>query len=367
MMKQLILNITLTLLISLSTCSAIYAQAVVSQAEMERVYNEVKTPYKYGLVLTAPTAAKMVDSPSIFRKGNTWYMYYIIFDGRGYETMMATSKDLLNWETKGRAMSFSDKTDWDSNQKAGYLALIDTKWGGRSALKKFNNHYWMSYLGGNSTGYEAGKLSTGIAYSDTPTQATEWHRIATPVLSPTDKDAQSWENRKIYKSIIIEDIKKLTGHKFVMYYNAKGKAESIGMAVSDDMLHWKRLNSKPVLDHKRGITGDAYLQRIGKLWVMFYFGFNWNKATSKRAWDTFACSYDLVNWTDWQGKPLVEPSEDFDARYAHKPWVIKYKGVVYHFYCAVDKKGRRGIAVATSKDLGKSNVKYPTHEGTTTR
>jgi hypothetical protein len=32
--------------------------------------------------------------------------------------------------------------------------------------------------------------------------------------------------------------------------------------------------------------------------------------------------------------------------------------VVYHFYCAVNKNDQRGIAVATSKDLGKSEVHF---------
>ena len=104
---------------------------------------------------------------------------------------------------------------------------------------------------------------------------------------------------------------------------------------------------------------SAYLQRMGKLWVMWYFGFGWDKEHSGKAWDTFACSYDLVHWTDWQGEPLIEPSEEFDAQYAHKPCVVKYKGVVYHFYCAVSKNGSRGIAVATSKDMGKSSVSFP--------
>jgi len=38
--------------------------------------------------------------------------------------------------------------------------------------------------------------------------------------------------------------------------------------------------------------------------------------------------------------------------------VIYWKGVVYHFYCAVNKAQQRGIAVATSKDMGKSTLNY---------
>lgn len=334
------------------------AQTSVPQHTMEEVFHKIKTSHKYGLVITAPEG-KMTDSPSIFRKGNTWYMYYIIFDGRGYETWMATSKNLLEWETAGKVMSFTADTDWDSNQKAGYLSLVDTKWGGSYKIKRYADRYWMSYLGGSSRGYESGTLAVGMAYNrEEPTTAKEWSRIEKPVLSPKDKDANWWDNNVIYKSSVIEDKKKLSGHRFVMYYNAKGNAERIGMAVSDDMVNWTRLGSNPVLDHHRGITGDAYIQRMGKLWVMFYFGFGWDKEQFGRAWDSFACSYDLVNWTDWQGQPLIQPSEEFDAQYAHKPCVVKHKGVVYHFYCAVDKHGNRGIALSTSKALGKSKIHF---------
>jgi predicted GH43/DUF377 family glycosyl hydrolase len=79
---------------------------------------------------------------------------------------------------------------------------------------------------------------------------------------------------------------------------------------------------------------------------MFYFGAFWKP----NAFDTFACSYDLVNWTQWEGPHLVEPSVPWDQQFAHKPWVIKHDGVVYHYYCAVGENGRV-IALATSEDL----------------
>ena len=53
---------------------------------MREVHNEIKTPYKYGLVLTPPNDSLKMDCPSIFRKGKDWYMAYIIYGGRGYET-----------------------------------------------------------------------------------------------------------------------------------------------------------------------------------------------------------------------------------------------------------------------------------------
>lgn len=340
--------------------------AVVPDEVMQEIYEEIKTPYKYGLVVTGADAGNMTDCPTIIRRDGKWYMYYFVFDGRGYETWLAESDNLLDWTTTGRVLSFSGEDDWDSNQKGGYIALPGTEWGGDYALEQYSGKYWMSYFGGSSTGYEAGLLSIGIARTGgDPTQPHEWQRLDKPVLMSTDQDAGWWDNITMYKNSIIRDPDQQTGHPFLMYYNAKGVsgkdgAERIGLAVSDDMVCWKRWGAEPLLEHgPKGITGDAYLQKIGDVWVMFYFGAFWKSRSGASAWNSFACSYDLIHWTDWKGDDLIKPTEDYDARYAHKSCVIKHNGGVYHFYCSVDEHRRRGIALAASKDLGKSTMEYP--------
>lgn len=327
-------------------CSVLLAQ--VPAAEMEKIYQEVKTPYKYGVVFKHRDSTKLIDSPTIFRHKGSWYMTYIVFDGQGYETWLAQSEDLLHWTEKGRLLPFTENT-WDANQKAGYLALVDTQWDGSYGVEKWQGKYWMSYLGGNSKGYEAGELGVGMAYAPTLNQPIVWTRLKLPVLQSKDADARWFEKKVIYKSLIVRDKKKVTGHPFVMYYNAKGDTanyESIGMAVSDDLQNWHRLGKDPVITRYKGICGDAQIARIGKVYVMFYFGAFWKPG----AFERFACSYDLVNWTDWNGPDLIKPSEPYDETYAHKPWVIKWKGTVYHFYNAVGKQGRV-LALATSKPL----------------
>jgi hypothetical protein len=67
------------------------------------------------------------------------------------------------------------------------------------------------------------------------------------------------------------------------------------------------------------------------------------------AYNTFACSYDLVNWTDWQGEPLVKPTCELDNLHAHKTWFVRDGGKNYHFYCACNKEGERFICVAISE------------------
>lgn len=356
------------LLLTLMPFTGLYAQSEINKVpeqKMREIYEEVKTPYKYGLVIAPDDNSKKVDCPSVFRQGKGWYMTYLVFNGRGYETWLAGSKDLLHWKTMGRIMSFSDTTQWDSNQKAGYIALQDNTWGGSYRLQKYNGKYWLSYFGGHDRGYEKGALSIGIAYTGKdPGTVHEWGRLDHPVLSPLDKDVSWWDNHVQYKETVIWDKAKLTGHQFVMYYNANGDsldrkrgAERIGMATSDDMLHWTRYGKNPVLNHGPGITGDPWIQKIGDVYVMFYFGAFW-KTGDPGVFNRFACSYDLVNWTDWTGEKLIQSSEPYDDQFAHKSCVVKWNGVVYHFYCAVDKADQRGIAVATSKQMGISEVNF---------
>ena len=323
---------------------------LVLQEEMEAVFNEIKTPFKYGVVVQHPDSTKMVDSPTIFRENDLWYMTYIVFDGQGYETWLSVSDDLLNWRSKGKILSFTENT-WDANQKAGYVSLISTDWGGDYSVENYQDKYWMTYLGGNTAGYETGTLKIGLANSTNLTEADEWNTNNSPILSPEDEDVRWFENKTIYKSLVIRDSSKHTGHPFVMYYNAKGDTtnyESIAMAVSDDMIAWKRYGENPVVTRGKGICGDAQIAKIGDIYVMFYFGAFWKPG----AFERFACSYDLINWTDWDGEDLIAPSENFDNKYAHKPWVIKWKDIVYHFYNAVGDSGRV-IALATSENLTK--------------
>jgi predicted GH43/DUF377 family glycosyl hydrolase len=320
----------------------------VSEEIMEEVYQEIKTPYKYGVVFQHPAKSKMIDSPTIFQEKGVWYMTYIVFDGQGYETWLAESKDLLQWDSKGKILSFTKDT-WDANQKAGYVSLVNIEWGGDYSVEKYQGKYWMTYLGGNTAGYESGTLKIGLASSSTLTDAHIWNANNTPLLTPEDKDVRWFEDKTIYKSLVIRDDKKHTGYPFVMYYNAKGNLadyESIAMAVSDDMLSWKRFGNDPVITKNKGICGDAQIAKYKDMYIMFYFGAFWKPG----AFERFACSYDLINWTDWNGSDLVASSKDFDEKYAHKPWVIKWNGTVYHFYNAVGTEGRV-IALATSKDL----------------
>jgi predicted GH43/DUF377 family glycosyl hydrolase len=326
---------------------------LVDTATMQRIHAEVQTPFKYGVVLRGGPG-ELVDCPSVFRHDGRWYMVYVaIRDKAGYETWLARSDDLRHWEKLGRILPFRG-TGWDAWQADGGAALVDYRWEGTHALERFGGKYWLSYLGGARPGYEPDLLAIGLAWTETPTAPAAWNRLPeNPVLSPAQPDVRWFETVTLYKSTIIHDESASLGHPFVMFYNGKrpqGGHEAIGLAVSDDLIHWTRYGADPVIengrDAKYSISGDPQIVRIGDVWVMFYFGAFWEP----KAFDTFACSYDLVHWAKWDGPHLVQPGDSFDQTFAHKPWLLKYGGVVYHFYCAVGDQGRV-IALATSRDL----------------
>jgi len=334
----------------------------ISESMMCQIYEEIKTPFKYGLVLTPFDYSRKLDNPSVFCVGKKWYMSYVVFDGYGYETWLAESDNLIQWTTIGMTLWFTKDT-WDSNQKAGNIILQNNIWNGNYEPLKYDGKYWMSYLGGATQGSKAGKLGVGVAFSDSLLPSGGWRRLDHPVLLPEDPDARQYEKQGILKSTVIFDNDKTLGYPFVMFYNARGaensnnnkETEQLALAVSDDMVLWKRYGDKPVLSHMSGVSGDACIARINDVWVMFYFGAFWKPGTFTR----FACSYDLVNWTDWEGDDLIKPSEPHDKKFIHNSCVIKHKGVVYHFYSAVDGNGQRGIALATSVDLGRSTLNNP--------
>jgi predicted GH43/DUF377 family glycosyl hydrolase len=322
-------------------------EPAIDDATMQRVYEELQTPHKVGRVLT-PAEGEMYDCPSVFRHNGRWWMVFVsIKELVGYETRLAVSDNLIDWEIVGTILGFQE-TGWDRWQADGGIALVDTEWGGSYELAQHDGKYWLSYFGGAKQGYETDPLAIGMAWTQDPTHAGEWTRLAeNPVLSPEDKDARPFEQATLYKSFVFRDETQTLGAPYVMFYNGKQKGswvERIGTAVSDDMIRWRRHGDGPVIDNGKGISGDPQIIRMDDLWVMPYFGAGWKP----RAFDTFAVSRDLVNWTKWQGPNLIEPSEPFDETFAHKPWFIKHDGVVYHFYCSVGEKVR-AIALATSK------------------
>ena len=150
----------------------------ISPDVMQRIYDEVKTPYKYGMVVAPADNYHKIDCPTVFREGNRWLMTYVVYngkdglDGRGYETWLAESDDLLAWRTLGRLLSYKDD-GWDMNQRGGFPSLIDWTWDGSYNINRYKGRYWMTYIGGH--GMDRGRCCHGPRMAIGP-EAPHEHR-----------------------------------------------------------------------------------------------------------------------------------------------------------------------------------------------
>ena len=195
----------------------------VTQDEMRAIYQRIRTPKKIGAVMKWEN--DFTDSPTVFFHEGKFYMYFIAISKdvtvSGYETHLAVSDDLVNWSYIGPIFRRNDLDRWDSRQCAGYAAFVDIRFDGSYALSKPGGSYYISYLAGNSDGYEPDPLYMGLAKSTDPTDPDGFTRFPEPILTPHDDDIRPYEEKTLYKSFLFEDTEGVTGYKYVNVYNAK--------------------------------------------------------------------------------------------------------------------------------------------------
>ncbi|XEC96146.1 hypothetical protein AB6A23_06180 [Paenibacillus tarimensis] len=324
------------------------------------------TPYKWGIPVLTGSGKKgafdrhAVDCPFVFRHNGRFYMMYVGFDGIGYQTALAVSDDLLNWEHQGLILRRDEGTGWDAKNVAGTWILRENDLFGAPVLKKWQGKYWLAYHAYPENGYEEGSAKIGLAWTDDES-LMHWNRLEEPILTP--QDGADWERGGLYKECLLE----FEG-TFYLFYNAKNKhrgrwIEQTGLAVSADLKHWKRYANNPVLKVSpdawdSGFVSDPCVLRDRDRWVMYFFGYNYKKAQ-----EGLALSEDLFNWNKIPHPIITTGLEgELDSTFAHKPSVVWHNGVLYHFYTA-SRPYRDGdptnnifpefrcITVATSKEL----------------
>lgn len=328
---------------------------------IQEIYNEVKTPYPYDIVLSfsgqkGDFDSELVDNPNVFTiPGDTEYVYmtYVGHDGTGYRTGLARSRDMLRWEKMGVVLDNGEPGAWDEYNAAGYI-VRNHSWGDLpSPHVTSDGRYAMTYLASNEPGYEAGIKKAGVAFSDKILNEdgipASWVRCENPVLDATD-GLYPYEKGIIWKLQAIWDQQT---QKYYGFYNAATGPEVMCGAVSDDLKNWTRMETNPLLNTETSPSGDIWgashnadadVVKIGEYWVMFYF-----TSSPGGIIDSFAVSKDLQHWQK-SFLPLTQRNDTWSSTYAHKPCVVKKNGVVYHYYNAVGSEGR-AIAVDTSVDL----------------
>ncbi len=297
------------------------------------------------------------DVPTVYQLpgDEKWYMSFVGFNGKGYQSFVAVSDDLVHWKQLGLAMGFGPEGEFDHGGCVigAYLyESYDLK--APRVLKKRNGKYWTLYGSyPRQGGYELRPGYEGVAISD---DGLRWRR-AKPgyILSVHDSDRGEWEKDCIYMPWLVEH-----EGKFYNFYNAaNGSYEQMGVATSTNLLNWIRYSGNPIVRNRPGgyddkFSSDGKVFRDGDHWVMLYFGVGHGGAHIMAAF-----SRDLLHWTA-HSEPLYKAGGNpsgLDRRHAHKVSLVynSKNDTFYMFYTADPGKrgtpGGRGIGLITSKAI----------------
>jgi len=318
-----------------------------------------RTPNKYGKLVLGPAEdasafdLKSVDDPFVFYHDGQFQMIYIGFDGTGYQTGLARSSDLVNWQRVACVARRDPNSKYTKYNIALSCLLRESGLTSPGNLKKVNGRYLGAWHAYPSAGYEEGAAVIGLAWSD---DLLHWD-LTDPILFPAD--GAPWEHGGLYRPNLIEE-----NGVYYLYYNAKtdtlpkseggGWHEQTGVATSRDLKHWTRYKGNPVLRNGSHESWDArfasnpFVVRHGNLWGMYYFGYDWQG----KARELLALGHDQYHFTQVHEILIdVGPPGTVDETFAHKPSTIFHNGKLYHFYCAVSGKcpnELRGVSVACS-------------------
>jgi len=303
---------------------------------------------------------KMTDVPTVFQLpgDKKWYMTFIGYDGKGYQSFIAESDDLIHWGNMRLAMGYGKEGEFDFGGRVlGAYLFEDYDVKSPRILKKKDGKFWSLYGAyAKQGGYEIDPGYEGLASSD---NGIEWQRAKEKyILSIHEPEVAEWEKDCIYQPFLLE-------HEglFYNFYNAKKMPEWIeqmGVATSTDLFNWKRYPENPVLRVRKGgfdakFAADGKVFYDGDHWVMFYFGVG--KGRKGGAHIMVAYSRDLYHY-HWVAdpEPLYKAGGNpsgLDKKYAHKISLVwnPENETYYMFYCAVDKDDNRGIGLITSKPI----------------
>ncbi|HPA16764.1 MAG TPA: hypothetical protein PLU30_03375 [Verrucomicrobiae bacterium] len=295
------------------------------------------------------------DVPCVYQlpdEPDKWFMSFIAFNGRGYNSFVAESTDLVRWTNPRLAMGFGASNEFDFGGCVIGAYLYDSyDIRAPRVLKRRDGRFWTLYgCYAKQGGYEVDPGYEGVATSD---DGLVWRRAKdAPILSVHDSDCGDWERDCIYQPWLVEH-----GGRFYNFYNAKRMPEWIeqmGVATSSNLLAWKRHANNPVIRvradcYDSKFCSDGKVFRDGDHWTMFYFGVGRGGAHIMVAF-----SRDLTHWAA-HPEPLYKAGGHpggLDKKYAHKISLVYQPKTetFYLYYCACGNQGR-GIGLITSKAL----------------
>ncbi len=237
-----------------------------------------------------------VLNPVIFRWRDRYFNLYSGFDGATWHTGLATSTDGLRWQKLGRVLS-PDPRSWEGS----YIAA-----NGTALVLNDTIHYW----------YQAGDPpQVGLA---TSRDGLRWTKLPSPVLRPGPRG--SWDEMGVADPYVLR-----VGQTLYMYFLGQDRArrQRLGLATSNDGVHWVKLRSNPVLDlgppgsfDEVGLGEPAVWRAFGRYW-MLYTG----RDRHERRRIGIATSSDGVRWSRLPPDTLLSGDQPWNSSVVCDPEV----------------------------------------------
>jgi predicted GH43/DUF377 family glycosyl hydrolase len=238
-----------------------------------------------------------VLNPSVVRVAGAFYNLYSGFDGRIWHTGLAVSRDGLSWEKQGRVLS-PDATIWEADYIAANGSVLHD---GSRFL------YW--YQAG-----ERGRTRIGLASSE---DARSWQKHPEPVLELGAPG--SWDEAGLGDPYLIG-----CGDSYYLYYLGQNRRglQRLGVARSQDGVHWQKSGSNPILDvgvpgsfDERGLGEPAVFVAGGRFY-MLYTGrdaaeqrrIGWAQSGNGVDWERIAHTPLLEGFADWNSRVVCDPA-----------------------------------------------------------
>jgi predicted GH43/DUF377 family glycosyl hydrolase len=206
---------------------------------------------------------------------------------------------------------------------------------------RFGETYYMTYAGNMGGGHDAQCLATSP-------DLIHWQKKGI-VLNP-----QGWNGGQVKAGVIVPG---KIGGKYVMYFVGQTQAwhTSIGMAVSDDLVHWAQPLDHPLMaprpDHfdSLGVEPGATPIMVPEGILLIYNG--WNPAhVHKTGWVLFSRD-DPSKIVKRCEEPFIEPQFKYEIDGRHvftfTEGAVHFKGLWRFYYGAADKT----ISLAEIDDL----------------
>ncbi len=199
-----------------------------------------------------------VNRPVVVHRGRQYEMWYT-GQAQGHSAIgYAVSTDGVNFERKEHQPVLKSDVAWEK----GAAMCPHVLWDGKT------HAYQMWYSAGDQ--YEPDSI--GYALS---TDGIHWTKnAANPIFTP--EKLHPWESHKVTACHVMRD-----GRRYLMFYIGfqNENLAQIGLARSEDGLHWERSESNPILRPGRDAgawDSDAVYKptvvRDGKRWLLWYNG-----------------------------------------------------------------------------------------------